>query len=74
MLAAPNPIPSCTSMVQGSAFWQKASIQMFPKIDKWGTVKTNSLKKGKHITGIPTHRGMDVVDSLLFKKRKKFFS
>jgi hypothetical protein len=45
---------------------------MFPKIDKWGTVKTNSLEEGKHVTGIPAHNGMDVPDSLLFKKSKKF--
>jgi hypothetical protein len=41
---------------------------MFPKIDKRGTVKTNSLEEGKHITGIPAHSGMDVSDSLLLKK------
>jgi hypothetical protein len=46
MFVAPNPeAPPCTSTVQGYAFKRKASIQMFSKIDKWGTVKANSLKK-----------------------------
>jgi hypothetical protein len=62
----------CTTTVQGSAFMRKASIQMFPKIDKWGTVKTDSLEERKHITGIPAHSSMDVPDSPSFKKCKKF--
>jgi hypothetical protein len=47
---------------------------MLPKIDKWGTVKTDGLKEGKHITGIPAHSSMDVPDPLLFEKCKKFLS
>ena len=50
-----------------------ASIQMFPEIDQWGTVKANRLKKGKHITGVPAHSGVDVPDSFLLKKFEESF-
>ena len=46
---------------------------MFPKIDKWGTVKTNSLEEGKHITGIPAHGGVDIPNSFFLKELEKLF-
>ncbi len=44
---------------------------MFPKIDKWGTVKPNSLKKGKHIDCIPSDRGVNIPDAPLLKEPKE---